>query len=65
MYKLYGGFIAKKIYKLDDKRITPAHTMEDGVDYVPTNKWVVWGHHFTSIAGLGPIVGPSLAIIWG
>jgi len=65
MYKLYGGFIAKKIFKLNDKRITPAHTMEDGIDYVPTNKWVVWGHHFTSIAGLGPIVGPSLAIIWG
>lgn len=65
MYKVYGNFIAKKVYKLDDKRITPAHTMEDGVDYVPTNKWVVWGHHFTSIAGTGPIVGPSLAVIWG
>ena len=65
MYKIYGGFIANKIYKLDDKKVTCAHTMEDGVDYVPTNKWVVWGHHFTSIAGLGPIVGPSLAVIWG
>ncbi len=65
MYQLYGNYIARKIYKLDDNRITPAHTLEDGVDYVPTNKWVVWGHHYTSIAGLGPIVGPSLAIIWG
>lgn len=65
MYKLYGGYVAKKIFKLDDKRITPAHKLKDGVDYVPTNKWVVWGHHYTSIAGLGPIVGPSIGIIWG
>ncbi len=65
MYKLYGGWIAKKIFKLDDSRTTPAHELEDGVDYVPTNKWVVWGHHFTSIAGLGPIVGPAIAIMWG
>jgi len=65
MYKLYGGWIAKKIFKLDDSRVTPAHELEDGVDYVPTNKWVVWGHHFTSIAGLGPIVGPAIAIMWG
>ncbi len=65
MYKVYGGWIAKKIFKLDDSRPTPAHELEDGVDYVPTNKWVVWGHHFTSIAGLGPIVGPAIAIMWG
>jgi len=64
MYKGYGGFIAK-IFKLNDKNITPAHTMEDGVDYVPTNKWVLWGHHYTSIAGTGPIVGPAIAVIWG
>ncbi|WP_036224333.1 carbon starvation CstA family protein [Mesoaciditoga lauensis] len=65
MYKLYGGYIAKKVFKLDDKRVTPAHELKDGVDYVPTNKWVVWGHHYTSIAGLGPIVGPAIGIIWG
>ncbi len=65
MYKLYGGFIAKKIFKLDDRKKTPAHELRDDVDYVPTNKWVVWGHHFTSIAGLGPIVGPAIGIIWG
>ncbi len=65
MYKLYGGWIAKKIFKLDDSRKTPAHELRDDVDYVPTNKWVVWGHHFTSIAGLGPIVGPAIAIMWG
>lgn len=65
MYKLYGNFIANRIYKLNDKNVTPAHELEDGVDYVPTNKWVVWGHHYTSIAGLGPIVGPAIGIIWG
>ncbi|MBO8161920.1 MAG: carbon starvation protein A [Thermosipho sp. (in: Bacteria)] len=65
MYKFYGGFISKKVFKLNPRRKTPAHEFNDGVDYVPTNKWVVWGHHFTSIAGLGPIVGPAIAIIWG
>lgn len=65
MYKLYGNYVAKKIFKLDNKRVTPAHELKDGVDYVPTNKWVVWGHHYTSIAGLGPIVGPSIGVIWG
>ncbi len=65
MYKLYGGWIARKIFKLDDSRKTPAHELRDDVDYVPTNKWVVWGHHFTSIAGLGPIVGPAIGVIWG
>ena len=64
-YKLYGGFLAKKVFKLDDSRVTPAHELRDDVDYVPTNKWVVWGHHFTSIAGLGPIVGPAIGVIWG
>jgi carbon starvation protein len=65
MYKVYGKFLSEKVFKLDNAAITPAHELEDGVDYVPTNKWVVWGHHFTSIAGLGPIVGPAIAIMWG
>ncbi|HID56995.1 TPA: carbon starvation protein A [Candidatus Poribacteria bacterium] len=65
MYKLYGGFLSRRVFKLDDSRATPAHELRDDVDYVPTNKWVVWGHHFTSIAGLGPIVGPAIGIIWG
>ena len=65
MYRLYGGFIARKVFKLDVRNTTPAHKLEDKTDYVPTNKWIVWGHHFTSIAGLGPIVGPAIAIIWG
>ena len=65
MYKLYGGFLSRKVFKLDDSKTTPAHELRDDVDYVPTNRWVVWGHHFTSIAGLGPIVGPAIGIIWG
>ena len=55
-YALYSRFLASKIYALDDSRPTPAHELEDGVDYVPTNKYVLWGHHFTSVAGAAPIV---------
>jgi len=64
-YALYSRFLASKIYALDDSRPTPAHELEDGVDYVPTNKYVLWGHHFTSVAGAAPIVGPAIAVIWG
>lgn len=64
-YFLYSKFLAAKIYALDDAIPTPAHTLEDGVDYVPTNKYVLWGHHFTSVAGAAPIVGPAIAVIWG
>jgi len=64
-YRYYSRFIAEKIYKLDPEFKTPAHEYEDGVDYVPTNKWIVWGHHFTSIAGAAPIVGPAIAVYWG
>ena len=64
-YFLYSKFLATKIYALDDSRPTPAHELEDGVDYVPTNKYVLWGHHFTSVAGAAPIVGPAVAVIWG
>lgn len=61
----YSKFIAEKIYRLDPDFVTPAHQMRDGVDYVPTNKYVLWGHHFTSVAGAAPIVGPAIAVIWG
>ncbi|MAD04282.1 MAG: carbon starvation protein A [Pseudoalteromonas sp.] len=61
----YSKFIAEKIFKMDDNFITPAHELEDGVDYVPTNKVVLWGHHFTSVAGAAPIVGPAIAVYWG
>ncbi|NIM32207.1 MAG: carbon starvation protein A [Pseudomonas stutzeri] len=64
-YVFYSKFIAERIYRLDPNYRTPAHTMRDGVDYVPTNKFVLWGHHFTSIAGAAPIVGPAIAVIWG
>ena len=64
-YAFYSKFLAQRIYALDDSRPTPAHQFEDGVDYVPTNKYVLWGHHFTSVAGAAPIVGPAVAVIWG
>lgn len=60
-YKFYGGLLERKIAKPDDSRPTPAHEKFDGVDYVPANKWVLLGHHFASIAGAGPIIGPVLA----
>ena len=65
VYRVYGRFISKKIYQLRDENITPAHEFEDGIDYVPTRKEIIFGHHFTSIAGTGPIVGPAIGIIWG
>ncbi len=64
-YHTYGRFLARKIFNLDANRPTPAHECRDDVDYVPSAKGVVFGHHFTSIAGTGPIVGPAVAIIWG
>ena len=63
-YLLYSRFLGKRVYQLSDAYKTPAHTMNDGVDYVPTNKYVLWGHHFTSVAGAAPIVGPAVAVIW-
>ncbi|TDL44749.1 carbon starvation protein A [Kocuria rosea] len=64
-YILYSKFVARRIYQLQDSFVTPAHELSDGVDYVPTNKYVLWGHHFTSVAGAAPIVGPAIAVIWG
>ncbi|RUO49937.1 carbon starvation protein A [Pseudidiomarina donghaiensis] len=64
-YVIYSKFIAEKIFKLDPNFRTPAHEFEDGVDFVPTNKYVLWGHHFTSVAGAAPIIGPAIAVIWG
>ena len=65
MYKFYGQLIGHRIMKLDPDVRVPSQIMEDGLDYVPTKKEVIFGHHFTSIAGTGPIVGPAIAIIWG
>lgn len=64
-YLLYSRFVARRIYQLNGNYRTPAHSMNDGVDFVPTNKFVLWGHHFTSVAGAAPIVGPAVAVIWG
>ena len=64
-YRYYSKFIAEKIYRLDSNYQTPAHQFEDGIDFVPTNKFILWGHHFTSIAGAAPIVGPAIAVFWG
>jgi len=65
MYQLYGKYIGAKIFALSGAAKTPSVEMEDGVDYVPTKKEVIFGHHFTSIAGTGPLVGPAVAVIWG
>ena len=61
----YSRIVAAKVLKLDPDFITPAHQHNDGVDFVPTNKYVLWGHHFTSVAGAAPIVGPAIAVYWG
>jgi len=62
---VYSKFIAARVYQLDPDFVTPANEFNDGVDYVPTNKYVLWGHHFTSVAGAAPIVGPAIAVYWG
>lgn len=62
---IYSKFLALVVFKLSDSFVTPAVEFEDGVDFVPTNKFVLWGHHFTSVAGAAPIVGPAIAVIWG
>ncbi len=64
-YLIYSRYIATRIYRLDPDFVTPAHEFEDGVDFVPTNRHVLFGHHFTSVAGAAPIVGPAIAVIWG
>jgi len=64
-YHTYGRFLAKKIFKLDKNAHVPSRELRDGIDYVPTRKGIIFGHHYTSIAGTGPIVGPAIGIIWG
>src|SRR5262245_47630380 len=64
-YRFYGAFLAARVAVLNDARATPAHRLRDGVDYHPTNKWVLFGHHFAAIAGPGPLIGPVLAAQWG
>src|SRR3954451_15836763 len=64
-YRFYSKFIAKKVLQLDDTRMTPAERHNDALDYIPTNRYVVFGHHFAAIAGAGPLVGPVLAAQMG
>ncbi|CAM4143118.1 carbon starvation CstA family protein [Acinetobacter pragensis] len=64
-YRFYSLFIATKVFELNPRRLTPAHRLNDGLDYVPTNKSVLFGHHFAAIAGAGPLVGPILAAQMG
>ncbi|MPZ86648.1 MAG: carbon starvation protein A [Nitriliruptorales bacterium] len=64
-YRYYSSYLANRVYGLDPDFVTPAHEFADGVDYVPTNKHVLFGHHFTSVAGAAPIVGPAIAVFWG
>jgi len=65
-YRFYAkGFLGRKIFELKENAMTPAHELRDDVDYVPTNKYILFGHHYASIAGLAPMLGPAIAVIWG
>src|SRR5881296_1998706 len=64
-YRFYGRFLAQQVVELDDRRITPAHRLNDGANFHPTNRWVLFGHHFAAIAGAGPLLGPVLAAQFG
>src|ERR1039457_2608599 len=64
-YRFYSGFLAAKVMMLDDARVTPAHALADGHNFVPTNRWILFGHHFAAIAGPGPLIGPVLAAQFG
>lgn len=64
-YNTYGRFLAKKIFNINPENSVPSKELEDGKDYVPTKKGIIFGHHYTSIAGTGPIVGPAIGVIWG
>jgi len=64
-YRFYSKYLAEKVYALDPNFTTPANELNDGVDFVPTNKHILLGHHFTAVAGAAPIVGPAIAVYWG
>src|SRR5436190_17731777 len=64
-YRFYSAFLAAKVAALDNSRETPAHRLNDGQNYHPTHKWVLFGHHFAAISGAGPLIGPVLAIQFG
>ena len=64
-YHFYSRFLAQRLFRLQEEFVTPAHRFRDGIDYLPTNRFVLWGHHFTSVAGAAPIIGPAIAMVWG
>src|SRR5947208_2957391 len=64
-FRFYSAFVSARVFALDDARLTPAERLNDGRDFVPTNRWIVFGHHFAAIAGPGPLVGPTLAAQFG
>jgi len=64
-YRFYAGYLSRRVFSLSNELPTPAHTMRDDVDYVPTNRYVLFGHHYASITGLSPMLGPAIAVIWG
>src|SRR5438128_1326004 len=64
-FRFYSAFLAARVLMLDDLRQTPAERLNDGRDFVPTNRWVVFGHHFAAIAGPGPLIGPTLCAQFG
>ncbi|MBA0126104.1 carbon starvation protein A [Haloechinothrix sp. YIM 98757] len=64
-YRYYSAYLARSVYALDPSYVTPAHRYSDGIDFVPTNKHIVFAHHFISVAGAAPIVGPAIAVFWG
>jgi carbon starvation protein len=64
-YRFYSAFLAAKVMVLDDSRVTPAHRFNDGANFTPTNRYVLWGHHFAAISGPGPLIGPVLAAQFG
>src|SRR4051812_47343009 len=64
-YRYYSAFLAAKVFALDSSRVTPAHTHQDGQNYIPMSKWLLFGHHFAAISGAGPLIGPVLAAQFG
>ena len=65
VYRFYARHLGSRIFQLDPAATTPAHALNDGVDYVPSRRMVLFGHHYASIAGLAPMLGPAIAVIWG
>ena len=64
-YRFYSAFLAASVAVVDPSRVTPAHEFNDGQNYHPTNRWILFGHHFAAISGAGPLIGPVLAVQFG